>query len=216
MKDPGLFDISPRITENLGVFPGDVAFKRRISLDFEKGHHLLLSSVQTTLHLGAHADGPNHYARGRVGIGERPLGLYMGRAHVLHVNVARGERIQPRHLEGRMPLAARVLFRTGTFPDPNRWNSDFASLSPELIDTLAERGARLVGIDTPSVDPEDSKTLDAHGRIALHDLAVLEGLALDDVPEGVYTLIALPLALEKADASPVRAILLKNLSPLES
>jgi len=66
---------------------------------------------------------------------------------------------------------------------------------------------RLVGIDSQSVDPADSKTLDSHHRLLAHDLRVLENLVLDHVPPGDYELIALPLKFATLDASPVRAVL---------
>ena len=100
-----------------------------------------------------------------------------------------------------------MLFHTGTFPDPQRWNTDFAALSPALITALAHRQVRLVGIDGPSIDPQDSQTMDAHKAVLKHDIRVLEGLVLDDVPEGRYELIALPLPIVGGDASPVRAVL---------
>jgi arylformamidase len=102
-----------------------------------------------------------------------------------------------------------VLISTGSFPDPDSWNNDFNSLSPELIDDLATKGVKLLGIDTPSVDPADSKGLESHQAIFRHDLCVLEGLILNRVPAGRYTLVALPLRLKDADASPVRAILME-------
>ncbi|HZN04841.1 MAG TPA: hypothetical protein VFD06_14750, partial [Candidatus Polarisedimenticolia bacterium] len=101
----------------------------------------------------------------------------------------------------------RVLLATGTFPDPTVFNEDFAALSPALIDHLHEGGARLVGVDTPSLDPCHSKDLPAHRACLRHDMAILEGLLLAHVPEGVYELIALPLRIAGADGSPVRAIL---------
>ena len=112
----------------------------------------------------------------------------------------------------RAPIVApRVLLRTGTFPDPDAWNADFAALSPELVAWLHERGVRLVGLDTPSVDPQDDRLLESHTAIAARDMAILEGVVLDHVPPGVYTLIALPLKLAGADASPVRAVLVDDL-----
>ena len=124
----------------------------------------------------------------------------------VRVDVARGERIRPVHL--RVDITEpRVLFHTGTFPDPCVWNTDFASLSPELIVQLARRDVTLVGIDTPSVDPYSSKDLPSHAACVAHDVCVLEGIVLDHVVDGVYELVALPLRLEGFDASPVRAIL---------
>jgi len=201
-----IWDISPLITSKLAVFPGDVEFSRSVSLDFPR-HHLALSSITTTLHLGAHADSSSHYHANGKGVHQRPLERYLGECQVIEVKLPRGERILPQHVG---PLKApRVLFKTLSFPDPNHWNPDFNSLSPELIDHLAALKVVTVGIDTPSVDPADSKGLESHQALFRHDLAVLEGLILDRVASGLYTLVALPLALKDADASPVRAILLE-------
>ena len=204
------FDISPMVDERTAVFPGDTALQRDIALDFKKGHHLLLSSIKTTVHIGAHADAPNHYDPQGGGIGERDLSFYMGRAQVMTVGAPRGERIQKHHLETLVIAAPRVLFRTRSFPDPTTWTDDFNSVSVELLDYLSTQGVVLVGIDTPSVDPADSKALEAHSAIARHGFAILEGLDLEDVKDGVYSLVALPLRLRCFDASPVRAILFKN------
>jgi arylformamidase len=101
----------------------------------------------------------------------------------------------------------RLLLATSTFPDPGRFTEDFAALSPELIRHLHGQGVRLIGVDTPSVDPFESKELPAHKTFLAHDMAILEGLVLGGVPEGEYELIALPLRLVGFDASPVRAVL---------
>ena len=217
---PVMIDITPAITPALGVFPGDVPFSREVSFDFKKGDHLVLSSIRTTLHLGAHADGPGHYSAGGAGIGERDLSIYMGRCLVLRANAKRGERVGLKHLEEkwrglRAWPAERILVATGSFPNPNAWNSDFCSLDPALIEAWALSGVRLVGIDTPSIDPEDSKSLESHAMVARHDLAILEGVVLENVAEGLYTLFALPLKLEGADASPVRAVLFRDAGLLE-
>ena len=204
------FDISPLISERIAVWPGDVAYARKKSASFADGDNLELSSVQTTLHLGAHADAPIHYAATAAGIGARDLALYMGRAQVISANAPRGARVSRAHLATTSITAPRALIRTDSFPNPERWNEDFCSFEPELIDWFAAQGVRLVGIDTPSVDPQDSKALEAHARLRAHDMAVLEGLTLGAAPDGEYALIAMPLKLEGADASPVRAILVKN------
>ncbi|MCB9780985.1 MAG: cyclase family protein [Alphaproteobacteria bacterium] len=201
-----LIDISPPLTPDIAVWPGDVPFSQAYALRIADGANLDLSSVTTTVHVGAHADGPSHYAADGAGIGERPLDRYYGPCQVIAVDVARGARILPADVA--VPIAApRVLFRTGTFPDPNRFDRDFAALSPALVDWLADRGVVLVGIDTPSVDPFDSKALESHQAIHRRDLAILEGVVLGHVDPGRYTLIALPLRIPGADASPVRAAL---------
>ena len=204
------FDISPEISEWTAVFPGDKPYRRTVALDFAGGANLVLSSIETTVHIGAHADAPNHYHPDGVTIEARPLDRYYGACQVLSIEAPRGKRILPGDLRGRPITAPRVLLRTRSFPNPDKWNGDFNSLSPELIELLAREGVKLVGIDTPSVDPADDKILESHQAIFRHDLAILEGLVLDHVPDGEYTLIALPLKIKGADASPVRAVLWKK------
>ena len=201
-----LYDISPPITERLAVWPGDTSPRRQVLLDMRRGDNITLSTLHATVHLGAHADAPSHYAADAPAIHERSLEHYLGPCHVMRVAVPRRSHITPELLPAPVQ-AERVLFATGTFPDPERFNEDFAALSAELIDVLHDQGARLVGIDTPSVDPFDSTDLPAHQACLRHDMAILEGLVLKDVPPGLYELIALPLRLVGFDASPVRAVL---------
>lgn len=202
-----LIDISPLVDEAINVWPEDTPYTHARNLDIAEGANITLSEIRTTVHVGAHADAPNHYIAGGEDIAARKLDYYVGRCIVIHVESVGGRSIVPDDIKGKSISAPRVLFRTGTFPDPRRWNNDFASLSPELVDALHERGVILVGIDTPSVDPFGSKALAAHKALAQLDMANLEGLVLDEVAEGQYELIALPLRLKNADASPVRAVL---------
>jgi len=201
-----IYDISPVLGPGTGVWPGDQPLVREVLLDRQRGDTVTLSSIRATVHLGAHADAPSHYGTGAPSIERRDLSLYLGPCQVISVPVPRGSRVGPADLP--VPIEQeRVLLATGTFPDPARWNDDFAALAPELVDALAAQGVRLVGIDTPSVDLLDSRDLPAHQAFLRHDMAILEGLALAHVPSGCYELIALPLPLEGFDASPVRAVL---------
>jgi arylformamidase len=201
-----IYDITPPINEALRVWPGDPPPRREVLQDMAQGAALTVSALHATVHLGAHADAPSHYGRDAPGIDALGLDLYLGPCQVLRVPAARGSLVTPRDL--RVPIAAeRVLLATGTAPDPTVFNEDFAALAPELVDHLHALGVRLVGIDTPSVDPYPGDDLPAHRAFLRHDMAILEGLLLEGVPEGLYELIALPLRLVGYDASPVRAIL---------
>src|SRR5689334_10814500 len=90
-----IFDISPPITPSLKVWPGDIAPRRKVLTDIDSGSNITLSSLHSTVHLGAHADAPNHYASNSDSIGERELHYYLGQCQVLHINVARGCPILP-------------------------------------------------------------------------------------------------------------------------
>jgi arylformamidase len=207
IRKRSIFDITPLINSRLAVFPGDTPFQQEFLLRTEKGHNITLSKITSTVHLGAHTDAPNHYGLDKTGIEARSLDYYLGPAQVIEVKKPRGQRIQVEDLKGRQILAPRLLFKTLSFPDPYQWNSDFNSLSGPLVDFLAAQGVRLVGLDTPSIDLAEDKVLESHLRVHHHDMAILEGIVLQQVPEGLYELIALPLKIEGADATPVRAIL---------
>jgi arylformamidase len=206
MSKEKVYDIAPSITEKLAVWPGDTRMSREVLMDMARGDNITLSTLRATMHLGAHADGPNHYGKDAPAIDERGLDYFLGPCQVIRVGVARATRVTPAMLPGEV-TTSRVLFATETYPDPQNWNGDFAALSVELVDFLHERGVITVGIDTPSVDLFESKDLPAHKAILRCNMSILEGLVLKDVSEGIYELIALPLRLVGFDASPVRAVL---------
>jgi arylformamidase len=201
-----IHDISPPITARLGVWPGDTPPSREVLCDLHRGDTITLSTLHATVHLGAHADAPSHYGADAPAIDERSLDYYVGPCQVMHVPVSRRVRITPAMLPGPVE-APRLLLATGTYPDPEDFNEDFAAPAPELVEALHRQGVKLVGIDTPSVDLFDSKDLPSHRQFLKYDMAILEGLVLKDVPAGLYELIALPLRLVGFDASPVRAVL---------
>ena len=201
-----LYDISPMISAGLQVWPGDTPPSREVLCDLARGDSITLSTLHATVHLGAHADAPSHYGRDAPAIHERSLDYYLGPCQLIRVPAARNTAITPDAV--KTPIAApRVLLATGTFPDPEVFNEDFAALTPELVESLHGQGVKLIGVDTPSVDRFTSKDLPVHRAFLQYDMAILEGLVLKDVPEGVYELIALPLRLQEFDASPVRAVL---------
>jgi len=212
-------DVSPALDRDIAVWPGDVAFERNLTSQIgatdnaAAAWQLLVSSIRTTLHVGAHADAPNHFTAQAAGIDRVPLGPYRGRCQVIELDKPRGSLIEPEDLAplvhpDRALRAPRVLFKTGSFPDPRHFNEDFVAFAADTLSWLEEQGVVLVGLDTPSIDPFHSKTLPAHHATrGGSGLAILEGLELQHVEAGLYELVALPLRLRDADASPVRAVL---------
>ncbi len=165
-----------------------------------------VSAITLSPHVGAHADAPLHYDATGAAIGAVALGPFLGPCRVIHA-MGCGPLIEWRHLAHALTdLPPRVLVRTYARA-PTQWDGQLAAYAPGTIERLADLGVQLVGIDTASIDPADSKTLESHQVIRRRGLRVLENLVLDEVPEGDYELIALPLRLVSADASPVRAVL---------
>ena len=206
MLVPTLWDISPTISAAIPVWPGDTPFDASPTWDIKDGCPVRVSRMTMTTHLGAHTDAPSHYDPQGQSIDAVGLAPYLGPCRVIHCTGNRT--VTPAdvaaHLDG---VPARVLLRTYARAPRTAWDPDFPAIAAATIALLAAKGVILVGTDAASLDPQDSKTLDAHHAVRRHGMAILEGIVLDDVPPGDYELIALPLKLTMADASPVRAVL---------
>jgi len=202
-----IWDISPPIAPDSPLFPGDTAYSQQWTATIAPGCPVNLSAITMSPHIGAHADAPLHYGTDERTIGEVDLLPYLGPCRVIHA-LDCGPLVRPAHIAHAIDdtLPPRVLVRTCRRA-PTAWSPEFSAYAPETIALLAARGVLLVGIDSQSVDPADSKSLDSHHMLLRLNLRVLENLVLDDVPAGDYELIALPLKLTHADASPVRAVL---------
>ena len=202
-----LYDISPAVRPGFPVFPGDAPFALRWTFKLGPGCPVNVSEVSMSPHTGAHADAPLHYDDTGESIGAIALEPYLGPCRVIHA-LGAAPLVEPRHVAHRLADAPpRVLVRSYERAPVGAWDPKFAAFDPATIELLHAHGVKLVGIDTPSLDPDASKTLDSHRAVARHGMAILEGIVLDDVAEGDYELIALPLKWQGLDASPVRAVL---------
>lgn len=201
-----IYDISPPISALTKVWPGEPLVKQELLSNILDGNTVTVSALHTSVHVGAHADAPCHYLKNTASIGEVELEPYIGQCQVIKINCQADKVITPAMLTGLVYLE-RILLKTQSFNGYPQWVENYASLSPDFVDYMKQNGVRLIGIDTPSVDSFNSKTMCAHKRFFANKMSILEGLDLTNVPEGIYELIALPLKLMGFDASPVRAIL---------
>ena len=202
-----IIDISQPLDPGMAVFPGDAAYREAQTFRLGADCPVNVGQVSLSVHCGSHADAPLHYAADGKPIGALDLEPYIGPCRVID---ARGSDplCEPDEiissLEGAPP---RILLRLSDAIDPHVWPKGFRALAPATVDLLKSCGVRLVGIDTPSVDPETSKDLPSHMVALRADMRILENLVLAHVEPGDYELIALPLRLANLDASPVRAVL---------
>ena len=206
-----LWDISPPVNARSPVFPGDTEYRQVWGATIGPGCPVNVSAITLSPHTGAHADAPLHYEAGAAPIGLVSLEPYLGPCRVIHA-IGTRPLVELAHLAHALPphaaaLPPRVLVRTYAHAPTDAFDAECAAFAPATVEALADLGVTLVGIDTASVDPTTSKTLDSHQVLRRRGLRVLENLVLDEVPEGDYELIALPLKLTSADASPVRAVL---------
>jgi len=178
-----VWDVTQVVAPGLWVWPGDKAYDCAWTWRMRDGATCNVGQIALSCHAGTHIDAPYHFAETGATVEKAPLQACIGPCVVVQLAQlaeARGEE--------------RVLVKAaGGTP------------SLEQIEGLA--GLRLFGTDGPSVDPMDSRTLDAHHLLWHKGAVILEGLDLGAVPDGRYELIALPLRLAGMDAAPVRAVL---------
>jgi arylformamidase len=204
---PRLHDISQRLHPALPVWPGEPPVELRRLASIGPDCPVNVGALSAPLHAGTHADAPLHYdAQGLDGSATN-LEPYIGPCVLLDLSAA-GPLIDVGDIDWpSIEGTERVLLRTYRHFPHKAWEPGFKAVSPAVVTRMACLGIRLLGTDAPSLDPQTSKTMDAHQAIRAADMRILEGLVLDNVPPGRYELIALPLAIVGADASPVRAVL---------
>ncbi|MUK88376.1 arylformamidase [Ornithinibacillus sp. L9] len=199
-------DISQPLTNDMAHWPGDTPFSFSLTYTKEQTGSVNIGQLTSSVHTGTHIDAPFHYNSEGKTVDQLDLDLYIGSARVIdvsHVNQIDVAVLKNLSLE----KTERLLLRTSLPNNPNRFPKQIPFLDPNIAPYLQELGVRLLGVDMPSVDAPDSKDLAMHHALDDHEINILENLMLDHVEEGDYELIALPLAIEGADGSPVRAIL---------
>lgn len=213
-----LIDISQPVTSNSACFPGDIPFSKSVTLSFAETQIFNLTALTMSPHVGTHADAPVHI-QGAMDEGiEQTAGMmdlsgFIGPTLVVDLAVTRcaislQDGLADKLKEARSK-ADKVLFRTLDTISYDKFENEYAHIGTDLAELLGSLAFKLVGLDTPSVDHINSKTLECHHILEKHKLVWLENLDLTKVEEGFYQLIALPLKFLELEASPVRAVLLK-------
>jgi arylformamidase len=161
--------------------------------------------------VGTHADAPLHVMRDGAGADALPLAPFVGAARVVDVRGLQGA-ISLAQLKtgGWKPGTTRLLLQTGQTTASGMFPAQWPSLADETVRALVADGLQLLGVDCPSVDDRDSKTLMVHHELFGARCYVLENLDLRDVTPGDYQLLAPPLKVGGGDAAPVRAFLRRS------
>jgi arylformamidase len=201
-----LYDVTLPLSSSLAGWPGDAPYRFSLTCAKATGASCNVGQISCSIHSGTHTDAPYHFDDAGPTAERLPLHAYVGPARLL--DVAGRPVIRRNDLSGiDLSETPRLLFRTNAWTHHGRFPDAIPVLDEEVPDWLARQGIILLGLDVPSVDVLDSKSLPIHHALARHNIAILESLDLSAVPEGVYELIALPLKLVGADGSPVRAVL---------
>jgi arylformamidase len=213
-----IWDISRTLSNDLAEWPGDEPYQFRSTQEKAKGASVNLGAISMSVHNGTHADAQFHFDTNGETIEKAPLEIYLGRAAVVDLAQA-FLNAKEKHLitiEDLRPSAEQIAAASRLFVKTGRWSD--SSVFPDKIPVIAadvpawlqKNGVRLLGVDLPSVDEIDSKSLQNHHALARAGIAIIESLDLSDVAPGIYQLAALPLKIAGADGAPMRAILWRD------
>jgi len=215
-----IWDISRTLSDDLAEWPGDEPFHFRLTRKIAEGQSVNLGAIGMSVHNGTHADARFHFDTNGESIEKAPLEIYLGRAAVVDLTQAflqskekhliTVEDLQP-HSED-IAECSRLLVKTSRWSDSTVFPNQIPVIAANVPSWLQKNGVKLLGLDLPSVDEIDSKSLQNHHALAGAGIAIVESLNLSGVAPGIYNFAALPLKIAGGDGAPVRAVLWRDSS----
>jgi arylformamidase len=213
-----IWDISRTLSNEFAEWPGDEPFRYRLTGEIAKGGSVNLGAITMSVHNGTHADARFHFDTNGASIEKAPLDIYLGRATVVDLaqtfsqsrdkHLITLEDVKP-HAED-IAATSRLLVKTGRWADSTTFPNRIPVIAADVPAWLQKNGVELLGLDLPSMDEIDSKSLQNHHALARAGIAIVESLDLSDVASGVYNFAALPLKIAGADGAPIRAVLWRD------
>jgi arylformamidase len=213
-----IWDISRTLSDDLAEWPGDEPFHFRLTRKIAEGQSVNLGAIGMSVHNGTHADARFHFDTNGESIEKAPLEIYLGRAAVVDLTQAflqskekhliTVEDLQPHSEE--LAESSRLLVKTGRWDDSTVFPNQIPVIAANVPSWLQKNGVKLLGLDLPSVDEIDSKSLQNHHALAGAGIAIVESLDLSGVGPGIYNFAALPLKIAAGDGAPMRAVLWRD------
>ena len=213
-----IWDISRTLSDDLAEWPGDEPFHFRLTRKIAEGQSVNLGAIGMSVHNGTHADARFHFDTNGESIEKAPLEIYLGRAAVIDLTEAFSqskekhlitvEDLQPHSEE--IAECSRLLVKTSRWSDSTVFPNQIPVIAANVPSWLQKNGVKLLGLDLPSVDEIDSKSLQNHHALAGAGIAIVESLNLSGVAPGIYNFAALPLKIAGGDGAPMRAVLWRD------
>ncbi|PYI42416.1 MAG: arylformamidase [Verrucomicrobia bacterium] len=213
-----VWDISRTLSNDFAEWPGDEPFHYRMTKEIAKGATVNLGAVTMSIHNGTHADARFHFDSKGASIEKAPLEVYLGRTTV--VDLAQSfSQSREKHLITLEDLrlhaediaaTSRLLVKTDRWSDSTVFPEQIPVIAADVPAWLQKNGVKLLGLDLPSMDEIDSKSLQNHHALARAGIAIVESLDLSNVAPGIYNFAGLPLKIAGADGAPMRAILWRD------
>ncbi len=211
-KKHTLYDISVVLGKESIDYPGDTPYSRELLLTLKEGGFCDLSSLRLSAHSGTHIDAPAHFITDGKTIDQYGVESFILPAHVIDVGNAKV--VTAEHLSNHdIQPGEAVLFKTDNSRNGlccnGQFSEDYVYIAEDAATKCVELDISLVGLDYVTIEAYADEDFPTHSTLLSNGILILEGINLIDVPEGKYTLLCFPLRMHEAEASPVRAILMK-------
>ncbi|MBR3843796.1 MAG: cyclase family protein [Christensenellaceae bacterium] len=165
-------------------------------MDMKSGELYNYSELTINMHVGTHIDAPLHFINDGRNIAEMPLECFYGECLLISAPKC----VTKEFLEENLPKdTKRLLLKTG----------GKGYLEKEAAEYLAQTELLTIGIDAISVGTLQTE-MAVHVPLLKKGIVIIEAMKLDHIPDGKYILSAMPLKVDGAEASPVRAVLIEK------
>jgi arylformamidase len=202
------YDISRSFVPGMATWPGDTSTKLELVASIKAGSSVNVSRFTISTHAGTHVDAPRHFSENGETIDQLKIDPFWGIAQVVSVAKESGPLYLRDLADYDLKLANRLILSTAcSHIDSQEFPEKIVFPSPELVQHFSKLGIILLGTDAPSVDALGDPVLPTHTVLRDEGIAILEGLHLKNVPDGLYELVALPINIQGADGAPCRAVL---------
>ena len=187
-----IYDISQEVF-SCAVYSGDPVPEKRMLCATASGDCYNLTAFSMCAHNGTHIDAPFHFLENGKTVDQMDLSAFVGQCYVARYDGILGAGDAETVLK-KASGAQRILI------------AGKATVTAEAAEIFARSGIKLLGNEGQTVGPEDAP-MEVHLILLSRGIALLEGVVLQNVPEGQYFLSAAPLNLAGADGAPCRAFL---------
>lgn len=209
---PILHDLTIPVGADTPRYPGDRAPQLVQEKHLRRGDGYTATRATMSVHAGTHLDAPAHFLPDGRTVDQLDLDSLFVPARVVqipdHVTLVEEEHLQGISLQSGEALLLRTSNTTRGLLGTPAFDPSYVALAPSAGHWLVKRGAVLAGIDYLSIEPPDDQDFPVHKILLGGGVGVLENVDLSGVTPGRYTLCCLPLRLQGAEASPVRAVLM--------
>ena len=209
-----ILDISVSLNADLPVWPGDPQFVLKPYRRISEGSVSNDSRIACSVHSGTHVDAPAHFIENGATVEQMSLDVLIGNATVIEIlneDIITAEILQNLKLPENMERLLLKTKNSALWARPgHRFNPDFVALNSDAAAWLVQKDVRLVGVDYLSVQLFNDTEPLTHQILLEAGVVIVEGLNMQNVQQGSYQLVCLPLKLAGSEGAPARAVLIEQ------